>query len=85
MNLYYDMQGQTRQYSQMCCECFPYKPISPTQEQWSKICDYFNIGDNAPTFSLEGVYHGKLIEVNLSQYLGRWVALFFYNADFTFV
>ncbi len=67
------------------CNCFPSSPISPMQEQWFKICDYFNIGDPAPDFTLQGVYLDELIEVNLDQYLGKWVALFFYNADFTFV
>ena len=76
--------GPTKE-SQSCCECFPYNPISPTEKEWPKICDYFNLGDPAPKFTLEGVYENNLIKVSLEQYLGKWVALFFYNADFTFV
>lgn len=67
------------------CNCFPYSPISPLQIQWSKICDYFGIGDPAPAFTLEGVLYGELVKINLNQYLGKWVVLFFYNGDFTFV
>lgn len=87
-NLYYGAQNYSLKPTKNTgnyCDCFPYSPISPMQEQWFKICDYFNIGDPAPDFTLQGVYLDELIEVNLDQYLGKWVALFFYNADFTFV
>jgi peroxiredoxin 2/4 len=40
---------------------------------------------SAPNFSLEGVAEGKLVEVALNQYRGKWVVLFFYPLDFTFV
>lgn len=68
-----------------CLECLPFVPADPTQERWPKFCDYFDLGDKAPAFSLEGVYQGELVNINLSQYLGKWVALFFYRSDFTFV
>ena len=39
----------------------------------------------APAFSLEGVEGGKVRRFTLADYRGRWVMLFFYPADFTFV
>ncbi|KAH8105364.1 peroxiredoxin [Cristinia sonorae] len=39
----------------------------------------------APAFTAEAVVDGLFQEVSLSQYLGKWVVLFFYPMDFTFV
>lgn len=50
-----------------------------------KYCDYFDLGDNAPEFTLDGVCNGEKIQVKLRDYLGKWVVLFFYGSDFTFV
>jgi len=91
-NSYYDPQNCIAQnyhvpskINNNFCDCFPYNPISPLQIQWSKICDYFDVGDPAPIFTLEGVLYGELVKIRLNQYLGKWVVLFFYNGDFTFV
>jgi peroxiredoxin (alkyl hydroperoxide reductase subunit C) len=43
------------------------------------------VGKAAPDFTLEGVSGKEFLEVNLSQYRGKWVVLFFYPLDFTFV
>lgn len=48
-------------------------------------CDYFNLEDKAPDFTLEGIVNGQPMEVSLSDYQGKWVLLFFYGSDFTFV
>jgi alkyl hydroperoxide reductase subunit AhpC len=40
---------------------------------------------NAPDFRLEGVEQGRRRRFSLSEYRRRWVVLFFYPADFTFV
>jgi peroxiredoxin (alkyl hydroperoxide reductase subunit C) len=40
---------------------------------------------DAPLFTLEGVEDGRRRRVSLADYRGRWVVLFFYPADFTFV
>ena len=43
------------------------------------------INQPAPGFELDA-YDGKdFIKVNLEQYKGKWVVIFFYPADFTFV
>jgi hypothetical protein len=78
-----DQESQLR--TDNCCDCFPFVPVNPTEEKWPKLCDYFDLGDLAPDFLLEGVYQGELVKISLSQYLGKWVALFFYSSDFTFV
>ena len=43
------------------------------------------IGRKAPDFTAPGYFEGKFINVQLSEYLGKWVLLCFYPGDFTFV
>jgi peroxiredoxin (alkyl hydroperoxide reductase subunit C) len=43
------------------------------------------VGRQAPDFALEGVLNGRFANYRLSDYKGRWVVLFFYPLDFTFV
>jgi peroxiredoxin (alkyl hydroperoxide reductase subunit C) len=43
------------------------------------------VGRKAPEFALEGVLDGKFDTYRLSDYRGKWVVLFFYPLDFTFV
>lgn len=41
--------------------------------------------DQAPLFAAEAYYRGKKVTIDLKNYLGKWVMLFFYSSDFTFV
>jgi alkyl hydroperoxide reductase subunit AhpC len=43
------------------------------------------IGSPAPIFTLDAVYNKEFTKINLSDYRGKWVVLFFYPGDFTFV
>jgi peroxiredoxin 2/4 len=43
------------------------------------------IGSTAPTFTAPALVAGEQSEINLADYQGRWVVLFFYAGDFTFV
>ncbi len=43
------------------------------------------VGQKAPEFALEGVLDNEFVDVKLSDYAGKWVVLFFYPLDFTFV
>jgi len=43
------------------------------------------INGQAPTFKVEAYHHNDFVKVNLEDYRGKWVVLFFYPADFTFV
>lgn len=41
--------------------------------------------EKAPEFSTQGYYEGRIQNFALKDYLGKWVVLFFYPLDFTFV
>ena len=43
------------------------------------------VGKEAPDFELEGFVDGRFIRMRLSDYRGKWVVLFFWPLDFTFV
>lgn len=43
------------------------------------------IGSPAPPFTLDAVVNQEFTKVSLGDYRGRWVVLFFYPGDFTFV
>ena len=43
------------------------------------------VGRQAPDFKAEAVVNGEFKEVSLSDYKGKYVVLFFYPLDFTFV
>jgi len=43
------------------------------------------INKKAPDFVCEAYYEGETKKIRLSDYKGKWVILFFYPADFTFV
>jgi alkyl hydroperoxide reductase subunit AhpC len=43
------------------------------------------VGDKAPHFTLKGILRGVVSDYALKQYQGKWLVLFFYPADFTFI
>jgi len=43
------------------------------------------IGSAAPSFTAEAYHNDEVVKVSLEDYRGKWVVLFFYPADFTFV
>ena len=43
------------------------------------------VGAPAPDFQLEGVHKGEFTKASLGDYKGKWLVLFFYPLDFTFV
>jgi alkyl hydroperoxide reductase subunit AhpC len=45
----------------------------------------FEVGSPAPTFTLDAVVNLDFKKISLSDYHGKWVVLFFYPGDFTFV
>ena len=40
-------------------------------------------GNKAPLFSAEALSDNQVVTVNLEDYKGKWLILFFYPADFT--
>ncbi len=45
----------------------------------------FLIGKKAPDFDLEAVHNGQFTRLSLDSYKGKWLVVFFYPLDFTFV
>src|SRR5512135_1051085 len=43
------------------------------------------IGDRAPDFTAKGVFRDKVADYSLSACKEKWLVLFFYPADFTFI
>jgi NADH-dependent peroxiredoxin subunit C len=43
------------------------------------------INEKAPEFRVKAFHNGEVREISLSDYKGKWVVLFFYPADFSFV
>ncbi len=43
------------------------------------------IGEKIPTFKLNGVLDAKIREFSQSTFAGKWLVLFFYPKDFTFI
>lgn len=43
------------------------------------------VGQKAPPFKLDGVVKGEFKTFSLDDFKGKWLALFFYPLDFTFV
>jgi len=43
------------------------------------------VGKQAPDFQMRAFYQGTFKEIKLSDYAGKWLALYFYPGDFTFV
>ena len=43
------------------------------------------IGDLAPVFKVKGILRGQVADYSLAGYKGKWLVLFFYPADFTFI
>lgn len=44
-----------------------------------------NVNESAPDFTEDAFLDGDIKKISLSDYKGKWVVLFFYPADFTFV
>lgn len=43
------------------------------------------VGQKAPDFTVEAYVNGQIKKVSLVDYKGKWVVIFFYPRDFTFV
>ncbi|HEX2928784.1 MAG TPA: peroxiredoxin [Candidatus Binatia bacterium] len=43
------------------------------------------VGDPAPDFKVKGIFQNQVADYSLRAYAGKWLVLFFYPADFTFI
>ena len=50
-----------------------------------EVFEIAQVGRPAPVFEAQALVNDKITRVNLSDYAGKWVVLFFYPGDFTFV
>jgi len=48
-------------------------------------CQPLQVGQKAPDFIMEGYFQGEKKQYSLKEFQGKWVVLFFYPLDFTFV
>ncbi len=48
-------------------------------------CEMIEIGEKVPNFKLTMYHKNKIVESSIAEYRGKWLILFFYPADFTFV
>lgn len=55
-----------------CCDCFEGSLFA-------------KVGEPAPMFEAEAYTNGEFKNIHLKDYKGKWVVLFFYPLDFTFV
>jgi len=56
--------------------------VEPTKEEQKTM---IKVGKPAPAFTAPAFFEGKFVNVDLSEYKGKWVLLCFYPGDFTFV
>jgi peroxiredoxin (alkyl hydroperoxide reductase subunit C) len=56
-----------------------------TEMSSTEVEKMVQVGRKAPDFTAPGYHKGKFINIQLSEYLGKWVLLCFYPGDFTFV
>lgn len=61
------------------------KENEPAMEIEKEEPSMIKVGKPAPEFTAPAFYQGKFVNVNLSEYRGKWVLLCFYPGDFTFV
>jgi peroxiredoxin (alkyl hydroperoxide reductase subunit C) len=43
------------------------------------------VGEKAPGFNMEAYWNGEMKRIKSSDFAGKWIVLFFYPRDFTFV
>ncbi len=43
------------------------------------------VGSYAPDFTADAFVNGQVLSIKLADYKGKWVVLFFYSSDFSFV
>jgi peroxiredoxin (alkyl hydroperoxide reductase subunit C) len=57
----------------------------PTPESIKEERMIARVGQKAPDFNAPAYYRGTFVNVQLSDYFGKWIMLCFYPGDFTFV
>jgi hypothetical protein len=55
------------------------------QHDVKEVRSMIQVGKKAPDFTAPAYQKGKFINIQLSEYLNKWIVLCFYPGDFTFV
>ena len=63
----------------------PEEVIPEKKPEKVEVKNMILVGKPAPKFKAPAFFKGAFTEVNLADYLGKWVMLCFYPGDFTFV
>jgi alkyl hydroperoxide reductase subunit AhpC len=63
----------------------PKESVKETSKEEKEVKSMVHVGEKAPDFIAPAYQKGKFVNVQLSEYLGKWVVLCFYPGDFTFV
>ncbi len=61
------------------------KPVAAEEPTLKEAPAMIKVGQKAPDFTAPAYHKGKFVNVQLSEFLGKWVVLCFYPGDFTFV
>ena len=61
------------------------EPAPKEKQEIKEVSGMIQVGKKAPDFTAPGYQKGTFINVQLSDYLGKWVRLCLYPGDFTFV
>lgn len=67
----------------LCCSGPGEMPVPPGER--ARDAGAPSIGAEMPSLAMNAFHGGGIAEINLADYRGKWVVLFFYPADFTFV
>ncbi|PIP04059.1 MAG: peroxiredoxin [Candidatus Yonathbacteria bacterium CG_4_10_14_3_um_filter_47_65] len=67
----------------MCGNCTGACDGCGAHDQWGEYT--IEIGDTVPDMDLSAYHNDEEKKINLSDYRGKWLILFFYPKDFTFV
>ena len=46
---------------------------------------FIQLMEKAPDFTLPAYHNGKQTEISLGDFKGKWLLIFFYGSDFSFV
>ena len=59
--------------------------LQENSPQKAKEAGMIKVGKKAPDFTAPAYHKGEFVNIQLSEFLGKWVVLCFYPGDFTFV
>lgn len=68
-----------------CATCGDSGECTGACMDWNELYDDVAVGEPIPDMAFEAYHEDKVVDIALSDYRGKWLILFFYPADFTFI